>query len=210
MKPVRTLPILVALLLATLLATGLVVRRLTRALSRGDPSSAPGAANTREEATPRELRDVGVDEHLDGQIPIDTTWKDENDAMPSASGTSSTASAPPLLTFAYFSCAPTLCSLILSSTAEALSRIELDGRQGVRRRHHQHRPARDAGGDDARTSSTSLIAQYGPEAGDAPANGWHFLRRRRRRPSIAKRRRRRRLRVSVRRRDRSSTATRQR
>ena len=140
-----------------------------RAQSTGDVSSAPGAANSREEATPRELRDVGVDEHLDGQVPLDAVLKDENDNAVRL-GDFFDGKRPTLLTFAYYSC-PTLCSLILSSTAEALSKtqwtvgkefdvvtVSIDPRETL---------------EKTREKKRTIISQYGrPEA----ARGWHFLR----------------------------------
>jgi protein SCO1/2 len=169
----RTLPFVVALFLAATLAT-ISWSGDACAQTTGNVATAPGAANTREDATPRELRDVGVEERLDAQVPLDAMLKDENDATVRL-GDYFDGKRPTLLTFAYFSC-PTLCSLILSSTAEALAKtqwtagkefdvvtISIDPRETL---------------EKTRSKKQAILAQYRREGGDRPEaeRGWHFLR----------------------------------
>ncbi len=100
---------------------------------------------------------------------MDAMFKDENDA-PVRLGDYFDGKRPTLLTFAYYSC-PTLCSLILNSTADALSKtqwtvgkefdvvtISIDPRETL---------------EKTKDKKQAIIAQYGrPDAG----RGWHFLR----------------------------------
>ena len=175
----RTLPSFVAaaLLLAVALATSLWSGD-ARAQTRDPGTEGSQAANTREEATPQELRDVGVDEHLDAQVPLDATFKDETDKTVRL-GDFFDGKRPTLLTFAYFSC-PTLCSLVLSSTAESLAKtqwtvgeefdvvtISIDPRETL---------------EKTQQKKQTILAQYqggggaSVHAGPQPGRGWHFLR----------------------------------
>jgi protein SCO1/2 len=126
------------------------------------------AMKTQEEATPRELRSVKIDEQLDAQIPLDVTFKDP-EGNPVRLGDLVDGKRPTLLTFAYFNC-PVLCSLILNSAVEAMSKIpwtigkefdvitiSIDPKEA---------PSRAQGKREA------LLRQYG--RADAE-HGWHFL-----------------------------------
>jgi protein SCO1/2 len=79
------------------------------------------AIGTQEEATPRELRSVKVDEQLDAQVPLDATFHDIY-GKPVRLGDLIDGKRPTLLTFAYFNC-PVLCSLILNSAVSSLAKI---------------------------------------------------------------------------------------
>lgn len=135
----------------------------------GAPHDARAQAKaTQEEATPRELRSVKVDEQLDAQVPLDATFHDQ-DGKPVRLGDLVNGQRPTLLTFAYFNC-PVLCSLILNSAVSSLAKIpwtigrefdvvtiSIDPRETAAR---------------AQTKRDSLLAQYGrPDA----QHGWHFL-----------------------------------
>ena len=126
------------------------------------------AAATQEEATPRELRSVKVDEHLDAPLPLDAIFRDQ-DGKGVRLGDLIDGKRPTLLSFAYFNC-PVLCSLILNSAADSMSKIpwtigrefdvitiSIDPKESLER---------------ARSKREGLLAAYGrPEA----ARGWHFL-----------------------------------
>jgi protein SCO1/2 len=137
------------------------------------PFGLPGVAHaqamaTQEEATPRELRSVKIDEQLDAQVPLDATFHDV-DGKTVHLGDLIDGKRPTLLTFAYFNC-PVLCSLILNSAASSMAKIpwtighefdvitiSIDPHETVER---------------AKSKRDGLLAGYGrPDA----AHGWHFL-----------------------------------
>jgi protein SCO1/2 len=70
---------------------------------------------------PPGLEDVGVDEHLDGQIPMDAVFRDQGGKMHKF-GDLFDGKRPVVLTLAYHTC-PTVCSLVLSQTVEALKLV---------------------------------------------------------------------------------------
>ena len=126
------------------------------------------AAATAEEATPRELRSVKVDEQLDAQVPLDATFTDEN-GKPVRLGDLIDGKRPTLLTFAYFNC-PVLCSLILNSASDSMSKIPWTiGKEfDVVTISIDPNETRERAGK----KRDALLAGYGrPEAG----HGWHFL-----------------------------------
>lgn len=67
------------------------------------------------------LDDVGVLEHLDGQIPMDAVFRDQNGKM-LRFGDLFDGKRPVVLTLAYHTC-PTVCSLVLSQTVESLKLV---------------------------------------------------------------------------------------
>jgi protein SCO1/2 len=73
---------------------------------------------------PRELAHVGVSEHLDKPLPLDTVWREYKAAdgsvgTPTTLGALVNGSRPVLFLFAYHSC-PTLCSMVLKATGTAI------------------------------------------------------------------------------------------
>jgi protein SCO1/2 len=126
------------------------------------------AMGTQEEATPRELRSVKVDEQLDAQVPLDATFRDQYGKTVRL-GDLIDGKRPTLLTFAYYNC-PVLCSLILNSAVSSLSKIpwtigrefdvitiSIDPHETVER---------------TKGKRESLLGQY--QRQDAE-HGWHFL-----------------------------------
>jgi len=99
--------------LARVIATLMVGATLalgTGAAARADqaPPAAtrdPGPANI-----PPELMDIGVDEHLDAQVPLDTTFKDETGKAVQLKDYVD-GKRPILLVLAYHTC-PVLCSMV--------------------------------------------------------------------------------------------------
>ena len=85
-------------------------------------TAAPAAAQVAD--MPPQLARVGVTEHLDKSLPLDTTWRDYK-AADGAVGTPVTLGSlvggtrPVLFLFAYHSC-PTLCSMVLKATGRAI------------------------------------------------------------------------------------------
>jgi protein SCO1/2 len=106
------------------------------ASSRADGGSGTGYENTNTNGVatanapldlgktivPPGLEDVGVDEHLDGQIPLDAVFRDQGGKMVRF-GDLFDGKRPMVLTLAYHTC-PTVCSLVLSQTVESLKQVD--------------------------------------------------------------------------------------
>jgi protein SCO1/2 len=70
---------------------------------------------------PPGLEDVGVEEHLDGPLPMDAVFRDQTGKMVRF-GDLFDGKRPVVLTLAYHTC-PTVCSLVLSQTVESLKNV---------------------------------------------------------------------------------------
>lgn len=134
-------------------------------------SLAPGAAARaveRQDATPAPLEDVGIDEHLERQIPLDLP-------LVTADGEAIKlheivrGSRPVLLTLNYADC-PMLCNLQLDGLVDALRQVSLDPGKDFDIVTLSINPNEDR----ARTRSwrDKYVALY--ERPSARA-GWHFL-----------------------------------
>lgn len=125
--------------------------------------SDPGPPNI-----PPELMDVGVNEHLQGQVPADATFQDETGKMVRL-GDYFDGKHPVLLVLAYHSC-PVLCSLVQTATLESMKAIKWTAGQEYRVLTISIDP-RDTT-TVAAAKRDGLVAAYGrPEA----KTGWHFL-----------------------------------
>lgn len=159
-----------ARVIATLVLVGLGASLAlgTGAAARADqaPPAAtrdPGPANI-----PPELMDIGVDEHLDAQVPLDTTFKDETGKVVQLKDYVD-GKRPILLVLAYHTC-PVLCSMVQNAVLEGIKAIgwsvgvdydvitlSIDPRDTV---------------SVAAEKKAAMVGSYGrPEA----AKGWHFL-----------------------------------
>lgn len=88
-----------------------------------DPVTNPdGTVDIGKPVVPPGLEDVGVQEHLDGQIPLDAVFHDQTGRMVRF-GDLLDGKRPMVLTLAYHTC-PTVCSLVLSQTVESLKHVE--------------------------------------------------------------------------------------
>ena len=83
-------------------------------------AQSPGGAAIRAERdnTPKELKHVGVDEHLDGQLPLDAVFHDDKGAMVRM-GDYFNGERPSLFILASYSC-PVLCSMVQHAAATAM------------------------------------------------------------------------------------------
>jgi protein SCO1/2 len=70
---------------------------------------------------PAPLKHVGITEHLDGQLPLDTWFRDQS-GKPFQLKDAFDGKRPVILTFAYHTC-PTLCSMVLNATANSLKNV---------------------------------------------------------------------------------------
>src|SRR3954469_5165476 len=71
--------------------------------------------------TPRELQHVGVTEHLNGPLPLDTPFKDHN-GKPVTLRSVFDGKRPVVLQFAYHTC-PVVCGMITQNLAAGLEGV---------------------------------------------------------------------------------------
>lgn len=129
-----------------------------------------GSASAQIAATPRELEHVGVAEHLDGPLPLDTPFRDHTGKSVTL-GSFFGGKRPVVLQFAYHSC-PVVCSMITNNLAAGLKgvpwtvgkefdviTISIDPNESLERTANKR---------------TSILNEYG--RGLPGSNGgWHFL-----------------------------------
>jgi protein SCO1/2 len=148
--------------LAWITILGLAVGLASRPAS-ADPD--PGVQNV-----PPELFDVGVDEHLDGQVPLDAIFKDETGKAVRI-GDYVDGKRPILLVLAYHTC-KTLCPFVQNGALDALK-----GTTWTIGREFQVITLSISPQDTptiAFEKKKSMVASYGRES-DLAMNGWHFL-----------------------------------
>lgn len=126
------------------------------------------AMATQEEATPRELRSVRIEEQMDAQLPLEATFKDQDGRTVQLRDVID-GKRPTLLSFAYFRC-PVLCSLLLDSAASSMARIAWSIGREFDVITISIDPYETA--ERAKAKRQSLLAQYGRKDAD---HGWHFL-----------------------------------
>lgn len=122
------------------------------------------AADTR---LPAKLQDVGIDQKLNAQLPLDLHFKDETGkqvALRDYFG-----KKPVLLTFAYFDC-PMLCSYVLGGTVSALRVLKFDAGNEF----NMLTISFDT--NDSPTKAAASKAKYVKDYNRPGADqGWHFL-----------------------------------
>jgi len=79
-------------------------------------------ASAQPSVVPPELRHVGVNEHLEGKIPLDTTFRDHTGKTVKL-GDYFDGKRPVVLTFAYHTC-PVLCGMVLNNEAQGLKDLQ--------------------------------------------------------------------------------------
>lgn len=127
------------------------------------PQFEPGAPNT-----PPELYDVGVDELLDGKLPLDVELRDHTGKAVKL-GDYIDGRRPTLLVFAYHTC-PTICSLIQTSAMSAMKGIDWTAGKEYQAITISIDPT--DGPERSATKRRDLTAQYGRAVDD---HGWAFL-----------------------------------
>ena len=127
-----------------------------------------GSASAQISSMPKQLEHVGVTEHLDGQLPLDTPFRDHT-GKPVKLGDFFDNKRPTVLIFSYHSC-PVLCGMVLNNAAAGLKGINWT----VGREFDVVDISIDENESLEKTAAkrTSIIAEYG-RAGSDP--GWHFL-----------------------------------
>jgi protein SCO1/2 len=137
---------------------------LTAALSlvSGLPTSA-----TAEAVLPKVLQDVGFDQRLDAQVPLDLTFNDEQgNTVPLRKYIHD---KPVILVLAYYQC-PRLCNVVLNALVQGLLEISFDAGREFDVVVVSFDPRETP--DVARSKKQSYLARYGRSGADG---GWHFL-----------------------------------
>jgi protein SCO1/2 len=154
--------------LAVLIASATLACQRVSAFGGSYGSQTENTTGAEGQSLPANLVDVGIDEHLGEQVPLDAHFKDETGKDVDL-GAYFKPGKPVLLNFAYFKC-PMLCNLVLSGMLEGMKKlawtpgkeyevvtISIDPREGP---------------ELASAKKASHIEALGrPDA----APGWHFL-----------------------------------
>ena len=120
-----------------------------------------------EETRPALLNDVGIDQRLNEQVPLDLMFRDETGA-PVQLGTYF-GSKPVILSLAYYEC-PMLCTLVLNGLASALKVLTFDAGKEFEVVTVSFNP------EDTPALAAAKKQNYIKEYGrPGAAAGWHFL-----------------------------------
>ena len=129
----------------------------------GSPLAARAASDT----TPPELRDVGIDQHLNQQVPLDLPFR--NEAGETVTLRSLMRGKPVILSLAYYQC-PMLCTLVLNGLVSAMRALPFDAGNEFDVITVSFDP-KDTPELAAKKKATYL-EEYRREGA---AQGWHFL-----------------------------------
>ena len=132
--------------------------------------AAPRTARAQIAGMPPELAHVGVNEHLDGQLPLDTPFRDHTGKAVKLRDFFD-GKRPVVLTFAYHSC-PVLCSMVLNAESTGLRGIGWT----VGKEYEVVTISIDPNESLEKTAAkrASILHEYGASRGH-DGNGWHFL-----------------------------------
>jgi len=126
--------------------------------------SAPAAGDTQ---PPDPLRGVGIDQHLNAQLPLDLEFRDEEGATVRLGRFF--GARPVVLTLVYYEC-PMLCTLVLNGLVRAMNALPFDAGTAFDVVTVSIEPA-DTPALAAAKKATYLQSYRRPGA----AAGWHFL-----------------------------------
>jgi protein SCO1/2 len=147
-----------ALCLLAILATAPAVRaQLT------GPQDKP-----RMEAAPDELKNISLDEHPNGQLPLDATFIDDTN-HPVKLGDYFTGKRPVILQLGYYGC-PMLCDLISQGATASLKDLSLSAGADYQFVFISIDPKEDW--QMAQGKKKSYLSEYARPGAEA---GWHFL-----------------------------------
>lgn len=120
------------------------------------------------ESLPRPLREVGIDQKLDAQVPLDLVFRDERGEVVSL-GQYFNSGRPVILTLVYYEC-PMLCTLVLNGLVSALRALSF----GVGEQFDIVTVSFDPNETPslALAKKTAYLTEY---RRPAAADGWHFL-----------------------------------
>ena len=116
---------------------------------------------------PEIFKNVGIEQKLGTQLPLETTFRDQTGTSVSLQGYLS--EKPAVLVFSYFDC-PMLCPLVLEGLVRSLKPLSL----GVGRDFDIFVISIDErdGPESAREKQLEIVNRYGRDGSDV---GWHFL-----------------------------------
>jgi protein SCO1/2 len=133
----------------------------------GLPSGSPLQTGPRREGKPKILRDVGIDQRLNEQLPLDVSFRDETGRAVKIGDYF--GSKPVVLALVYYSC-PLLCNQVLNGLTASLEIIRFD----VGKEFNVVTLSFDA--RDTTALAMSKKQEYLKRYGRAGAEeGWHFL-----------------------------------
>ncbi len=120
---------------------------------------------------PTALKTVGIEQKLNGQLPLDAEFKDENGQAVKL-GEYFGKGKPIILALVYYEC-PMLCNEVLNGVTGSLKGISFDAGKEFDVVAISFDARENDKADLAKNKKASYLNRYG--RGDAPANGWHFL-----------------------------------
>ena len=127
----------------------------------------PAAARAEEQGRPQALREVGIDQRLNEQIPLDATFRDE--AGREVRLGQYVGEKPTILVMAYYQC-PMLCTLVLNGLVGTLRTLSFDVGKEFNVLTVSFNPSETP--ELAAQKKENYLREYGrPGAGE----GWHFL-----------------------------------
>jgi protein SCO1/2 len=153
----------------TLLVLGLVLSAWagSTALAQGGLYGGPPEQSSRENELPVGLREVGIDQKLDGQLPLDLTFRDEGGREVRIE--EYFRGRPVILAPVYYEC-PMLCNQVLNGLTESLKAVSLDAGDEFEVIAVSFDPRETP--SLAAAKKESYVRRYGRMGADA---GWHFL-----------------------------------
>jgi len=116
---------------------------------------------------PAILRDVGIDQHLDAQVPLDLNFRDETGAKVILGDYF--GEKPVILVLAYYKC-PMLCTLVLNGVAQGMRGMSFTPGADYNVVTVSFDPRETP--SLAAAKKKTYVADYGRPGG---AEGWHFL-----------------------------------
>ena len=130
-----------------------------------DPSEA-GTSN----GMPATLKNVGIEQKLNEQLPLDAQFKDDNGDVVSL-GKYFNRGKPVILALVYYEC-PMLCNEVLNGLTGSLKGISFDAGKDFDVIAISFDARENDKPDLAKNKKASYVARYGHEG---TADGWHFL-----------------------------------
>ncbi len=146
---------------AGLIAGGLVSSALGQARPLA-PSAGPSAGEK-----PPILQNIGIDQNLGAQIPLDVAFVDEDGRTVKLG--EYFGQRPVVLSLVYYQC-PMLCTLVLNGLVKAMRAVEFDAGQEYEVLTVSFDPKETPA--LARAKKATYLKQYGREGSE---KGWHFL-----------------------------------
>lgn len=153
---------------ATLFAASLLTAPSAQAQLTGSPTpgylTAPGAPST---SMPKPLSEIGFDQNIGQQLPLDATFRDEDGRTVTLG--SFYGQRPVILGFVYYEC-PMLCTQVLNAIASTVTALSLDAGRDFELVLVSFDPRETPA--QATAKKAEYLARYRRPGGE---NGWHFL-----------------------------------